>query len=635
MAVSFFVNRLYVLTAEDKVAYDERFHHGVNIIRGANSSGKSTITHLLFYGLGGDYTRFVEHARHCSRVMVEVSMDDATLTLSRPIEKDREGKVLSQRPMTIHWGTLDEALQGTCPSNTFGYKASDNKSSFSNVLFETMEMPIVQGDSNITMHQLLRLLYIDQESPTASLFYFEPFDNQTTRETVADLLLGIFDKELYAAKVRVKDLEHEISDARSELRALEHILSPQQRSTEFIRKYIASKEAEMSLLAQKVRDLRQGEMPEKQKKSLMETLKGEVRKLQVQCHQKEDEIELLKYDIEDTEMFIAEISRKQQALRHSISTRQLLGNLHLEYCPECMSPLTTDVPEGTCHLCKQEIGNNSGVTQTKRLIAELSFQKQESEAILSRDEKDLRDAKANLRGLKAQLRADCRLLDEMLGYVRSSVATAIEDLRYQQGEIKGELLQYYTMLEQATKYEELTAEKERLESEQEEERRIIAAKASHQEQRRTMVMSKIQEHGVYFLKHDERRQGDFRDASPSDFLVDFSNNMVFLRDRHNKFSASSSFFLKLVARFSLFFASLDINWMRYPHFIFADNMEDKGIEEGRAQKFQKTLIARLQQYDADSYQVIYTTSYITPELDHSEYVVGDHYDLDHMSLRNV
>lgn len=59
MAVSFFVNRLYVLTTDGKVAYDEPFHHGVNIIRGANSSGKSTITHLLFYGLGGEYTQFV------------------------------------------------------------------------------------------------------------------------------------------------------------------------------------------------------------------------------------------------------------------------------------------------------------------------------------------------------------------------------------------------------------------------------------------------------------------------------------------------------------------------------------------------------------------------------------------------
>ena len=110
-----------------------------------------------------------------------------------------------------------------------------------------------------------------------------------------------------------------------------------------------------------------------------------------------------------------------------------------------MSPLSTDVPVGTCHLCKQKIGENSGVTQTKRLIAELTFQKQESEAILHRDEENLRAARASLRGLKAQLKADCCQLDEMWGNVRSSVAAAIEDLHYQQGEIKGELLQYYTM----------------------------------------------------------------------------------------------------------------------------------------------------------------------------------------------
>ena len=67
--------------------------------------------------------------------------------------------------------------------------------------------------------------------------------------------------------------------------------------------------------------------------------------------------------------------------------------------------------------------------------------------------------------------------------------------------------------------------------------------------------------------------------------------------------------------------------MRYPHFIFADNMEDKGIEKERAQQFQYTLIERLKSYPTDSYQLIYTTSYITPELDQSDYVVGDHYTM--------
>ena len=31
------------------VAYDENFHSGVNVIRGANSSGKSTILNFIFF----------------------------------------------------------------------------------------------------------------------------------------------------------------------------------------------------------------------------------------------------------------------------------------------------------------------------------------------------------------------------------------------------------------------------------------------------------------------------------------------------------------------------------------------------------------------------------------------------------
>ena len=120
MANNLFVNRLRVLTQDGQVAYDERFHHGVNIIRGDNSSGKSTITHLLFYGLGGEYTRFVEQARRCSRVLVEVSTGDATVTLERPLDKDTEGRVKPRQAMTLHWGNMDDTLGGRCRSQRMG-----------------------------------------------------------------------------------------------------------------------------------------------------------------------------------------------------------------------------------------------------------------------------------------------------------------------------------------------------------------------------------------------------------------------------------------------------------------------------------------------------------------------------------
>ena len=635
MAANLFVNRLYVLTEGGLVAYDEPFHHGVNIIRGENSSGKSTITHLLFYALGGDYTNFVAQARSCSRVMGEVDIDGAVLNISRPIEKADDGRVLPKRGMTVYWGSIDQVLASNCQSNYFGYSTTPNKRSFSNELFEVMGMPIVQGDSNITMHQLLRLLYIDQESPTSSLFYYEQFDKQTTREAVADLLLGIFDSELYTAKLKKKELESAISEIKTDIRSIESSLPKDQRSKEHIESLIRQKQLDIELLEEDIHRKRQGAELNKRRKSETMQQMQLVKALAHDLDKAERDEDILTHDIEDTNMFIDELKRKQKALQNSVSTRQILGNLQLEYCPECLSPLPKDVPEGTCRLCKSPIEGKTGITQAKRLIAELSFQINESTSNLEQDIKQLDLLKAKLHGFRRKYRSARKTLDQMLDNVRSTAEEEIEDLIYNKGKANGELLQLYDMAERADYYEQLIERKEQLESDLSHQERLIHAKTVGQESRRAHVRTKIQEHGVYFLQHDKERQRDFVNSHPSDFHVDFANNLVYLSDKYSKYSASSAFFLKIVARFSLFFASLDIPWMRYPHFIFADNMEDKGIEKERAQQFQYTLIERLKSYPTDSYQLIYTTSYITPELDQSDYVVGDHYTMRNKSLKNL
>jgi hypothetical protein len=64
-------------------------------------------------------------------------------------------------------------------------------------------------------------------------------------------------------------------------------------------------------------------------------------------------------------------------------------------------------------------------------------------------------------------------------------------------------------------------------------------------------------------------------------------------------------------------------------------MEDKGIEMKRAQNLQKLLIDRVSAYDSNQYQMIYTTSYITEELNNSEYVVGEYYSKENPSLKNI
>ena len=418
MASNLFVNRLYVLTELNQVAYDERFHHGVNIIRGDNSSGKSTVAQLVFYALGGEYTRFVDEARRCSRVLVEVSLGGATVTLERPLDKDGEGRVKPRQGMTIHWGTMPEALDGHCRRLVLGYAAGQSRQSFSAVLFRLMDMPAVQAGSAITMHQLLRLMYVDQESPTWSLFMHEQFDRQETREAVADLLMGIYDASLYGARLELRQLEADMDEAKAVLYSLKTVLPEGGRSRDSVNGLIGRKEAEIERYARDIARLREGESPASASRPLVEEQKATVASLARECSRMEEQADLLEHEVQDTRFFIDELTSKRAWLMQSAGTRRALGSMRLDYCPECLSPLPADVPEGTCCLCKSRVEGEAGLTQARRMAEDLALQIQEFGAALRADEERLASLKARLRASRRKHRAAQGTLDELLGTAR-------------------------------------------------------------------------------------------------------------------------------------------------------------------------------------------------------------------------
>jgi recombinational DNA repair ATPase RecF len=66
-----------VVERSGTAVYDEHFHPRVNIIRGENSSGKSTVLNFIHYGLGGDVSEWSEMALLCERVTVEVLLAES------------------------------------------------------------------------------------------------------------------------------------------------------------------------------------------------------------------------------------------------------------------------------------------------------------------------------------------------------------------------------------------------------------------------------------------------------------------------------------------------------------------------------------------------------------------------------
>lgn len=430
MQSSLFLSRLVIVTNEGKTAYDEKFHRGINIIRGHNSSGKSTITHCIFFVLGGAYNDFVPEIRYCQHVTAEIEINHVPLTIRRYIEVNDEGKISKETPMYIYFGPISDLVTKDVQWHRFGYKISTDKKSFSNVLFELFGFPEIHADSNITMHQILRLMYLDQESPTSSLFYFEPFDREIIRETTADLLMGLYNYRLSDAKLELERLEKEIAVKRSEEKVMKDMLSASNAiSSQYINNVIEGLTSEIESINAKVLSLRVKDKQEAVKvKPEYEHIKQTIESLRHKKNNLTDEIGRLKAEIQDSEYFIRTLERKITSLTNSIETRNYLESLTIEYCPECLTKLDASVPEGHCRLCKSPIENGQHSSQANRIKLELSFQLAESKKLLALDRNTLMNNESLMQTVVMELENSQRRLDSAISNVRSSREEEIDQL---------------------------------------------------------------------------------------------------------------------------------------------------------------------------------------------------------------
>ena len=78
--------------------------------------------------------------------------------------------------MWIFVGDFDAASRSTTAGwQRYPYRRFGDRESFTQTLFRILDLPEVPGDAgaNITMHQLLRLMYVDQMTPVDRIFRVE------------------------------------------------------------------------------------------------------------------------------------------------------------------------------------------------------------------------------------------------------------------------------------------------------------------------------------------------------------------------------------------------------------------------------------------------------------------------------
>lgn len=625
-----FLNRLVVITHKGKVAYDERFHRGVNMIRGQNSSGKSTIANFVFYSLGGEFKNWTAEAKNCREVFAEVEINEATLTLKRPLTE------FFRQPMSVYWGDYESASQSHFEDwKQFPYQQGASKESFSNILFSALGFPEVRSseDNKVTMHQALRLIYIDQDSPIQSLFRSERFDYPLTRQAISELLLGVYDDSLYNDRLSLRDKEqmfHQKQQQFDSLRKLfgstgtETDVNKLEREIEKTRRQLDKDQEEIEKVRTRAfMSVRRNTVPR------IEHLQHQLSSLKSQVSTITSDIADYELDIVDSKQFIAVMEKKLVALEESVVTRRALGELPLEYCPQCLNPLEIKSSGSHCGLCKQPLAEDEDRTHGMRLKQEIELQVKESKKLLEEKAHTLAELSGQLLPLLERLRSIQREIDLEEREYRSTRDQKLDELLVSKGRLENQLDVLSKQIEATGQLDILKEELQQLALEIEALKQEISLKQEKQGANFQNALVHIQTLTRSILRQDLERQAEFKTAN--DVEVNFLKDSFSL-DGENNFSASSNTYLKNAVRFAIFFASLELHYFRYPRLILCDNTEDKGMEQARSQNFQSVITRISESYDVE-HQIILTTSMIEPTLNNPHYCVGDFYTKSNKSLK--
>lgn len=624
------VRRLRVERLGQQV-YDEVFHSGANIIRGDNSSGKSTILNLLYYGIGGDVTDWSPIALLCTRVLVEVSLNGNIATLSREISAK------AGQPMEIYGGTMDDGLGAAASEwSKYGYRRSESRESFSQILFRLLDIPEASNEAsgNVTIHQILRLMYADQLSPVGTLFKFEQFDPPLLRDAVGRLVFGAYDNELYANELTLKELGKEFSDVDSELAAItrlvgrtEQVLTPSWLEAEE-RKIAGERmriESEISEAERAVYELGASE-------SLSLTAQRqayeEVQRLQFQINETAAAIDATKFEMTDATKFIVDLEGKLAALTDSAATSNAFGQITFQYCPACYSAIEADHPAHACHLCKNPFDNERARARLVSLVNDTSRQLRQSRSLQKERAGELAHLEQTLEDRTSVWRSAANRLASLAATPSSDARQRLRNLQRSAGYIDRQMEDLEGKRKLSAAFERLAARKAELNGR-------ISALSTRNDLLRTALANRLAvayasvERQVLDLLHgDLPREQAFINAKSVQF--DFVSNKLSV-DNQSYFSASSRVILRNSFFVALFAAATQDVSFRHLRLCILDSIEDKGMQVERSHNFQRMLLQKSLVATCE-HQVIFATSMIAPELEQPALTVGHYSTHDNPTL---
>ncbi|TKB07681.1 AAA family ATPase [Desulforhopalus sp. IMCC35007] len=532
---------------------------------------------------------------------------------------------------------LDSALLATAEQwNNYPYSISTSRESFSQKLFSFMGIPEAKADANnnnITIHQILRLIYSDQSNPSSNIFNLESFDSAFKRESIGNYLLGLYDNELYDARIALIAENKILDKVVIELKAILSFIgkTPYAKDLGNIDDIKNAHTAKISELKAKIQDMQDNAvLSYVQEKNITENYAQTVVKTKEILLECESNIQSLKYEIEDSTDFIGELEDKINALDDSIKIGKIVNVIKFKICPSCYKQIEI-YDDKFCHLCgtqtKQDSsGDNVNLTRMKN---ELSIQLNESSRLIKKKEQNLEKLIDERKQHRTLFRKNVNKVASTISSLNTTDDSQLYELYHEIGEIEEKLASLDKIAGLSDSINKLTVSRDFHQAEVNRLEDLIKIKSGQFRNREPEIKSVISQHLIDILKDDIGSEKEFHNAHTIEY--DFASNSISVNGKV-AFSESGTVYLNNAFHVSLLLASLEKKYVRLPRFMILDGIENGGMEDARSRNFQSIVKQKLNNSEV-SCQLIIGTKSISDDLKSDDFIVGKTFTKESKSLK--
>lgn len=603
---TFIINNLTCLKSRRKVL-DLNFTIGLNVIYGNNSVGKSTILDLLAYSLGAENIKFKPAALSCDFIIVEVNIQESTITVKREIKNSRA-------PLLVFFGNISQSLNA--PETEWlklPYNSTEEKAGFSKFFLDYLNYPsTVSTETSITTHQILRLLYAEQKNNYLPIYRDDQWDNSEKRTAIRDYILGVFSGELYELQLERRKTDKELNSTINRIQSFFQIVG--KTSEHLIEDFLLSEkyslEKQKEAVLEKIYNLNKNisEISTSDSQTDEQTrIKNELSSLNKGVLSIEEKLNDITFENTDLDQFKIELNNRLVDIDNAIISNSIINDIDFEFCPCCHEKIVKNTNTESCNLCKSPTGiinNNLNLLQMK---TELNFQIQEIEKII----KDNNINYNNLNKEYLSLKNNLNKKEQELKLLSSRWHTdfEIESIKaYKElGEIETEISNIVSKLEIAQEVKKLQILRDTLQSNLNSINDKIKLLQESSQKELYRLLEKINKYLKYLLSLDTGLQTEFIDPD-SEVSVIFEDNDITVNGTSH-FSQSSSILLKHLFHLALLLVANDEPSMRLPKFLILDGINDGGLEQSRAENLQ-AIIVKVSNMMKSPYQIICATSEI-------------------------